>query len=69
MHKYMYVKLLRFSIHLKGKEHKNIDEICLKIFRKLYILMPTAWKSDSYFLRYYDFMFSKWLPMEAAILK
>ena len=54
---------------LKGKEHNNINGFCLKVFEKLDILMQTAWKSDSYFLRYCDFIFSKWLPMEAAVLK
>ena len=56
-------------VSLKRKEHKNINDLCLKVFGKLHILMRIASKSNSYFLRYCDFMFSKWLPMEAAILK
>ena len=34
---------------LKGKEHKNTNELCLIVFGKLHILMQTAWKSDTYF--------------------
>ena len=54
-------------LNLKGKEHKNTIEFCLKVFGKLHILMQTSWKSDSYFWRYCNFLSSKWLPMEAAI--
>ena len=54
-------------VYLKGKKHKNTTEFCLKVFGKLHILMQTSWKSDSYFWRYCSFIFSKWLPMEAAI--
>ena len=57
------------SLSLKEKDHKNTNEFCLEVFGKLHILMQTAWESDSYFWRYCVFMFSKWLPMEAAILK
>ena len=53
--------------NLKGKEHKNSNRFCLKVFGKLHIFMQTPWKWDSYFLRYCEFVFSKWLPMEAAI--
>ena len=41
-----YLKLL-----LKGKEHKNINGFCLKVFGKLHIFMQTTWKSDSYFFK------------------
>ena len=53
---------------LKGKDHKNTFEFCLKVFAKLNILKQTAWKLDIYFRRYCNFMFSKWLPMEAATI-
>ena len=36
-------------LNLKGKEHKNTNELCLKVFEKLHILTQTAWKSDTYF--------------------
>ena len=39
------------------------------LFKSICKTEQTAWKSDIYFWRYCDFMFSKWLPMEAAILK
>ena len=58
-----------FAVCLQEKDHKNTNEFCLKVFGKLHILMQTAWRSGSYFWRYCDFMFSKWLQMEAAILK
>ena len=54
---------------LKGKDHKTTIEFGLKEFGKLNILMQILSKSDIYFWRHCDFMFSKWLPMEAAILK
>ena len=38
------------SFHnLKGKEHKNTNGFCLKLFGKLHILMQTAWESDTHF--------------------
>ena len=35
--------------YLKGKEHKNTNDLCLKVFGKLHILMQTVWKLDTYF--------------------
>ena len=32
---------------LKGKEYKNTNAFCLKVFGKPHILMQTALKSDS----------------------
>ena len=60
---------LHHQLLLKRKDHKNTNGFCLKVFGKQQVLTQTALKSDSYFGRYCDFMFSKWLPMEAAILK
>ena len=34
---------------LKGNDHKNTLEFCLKVFAKLNILKQTAWKSNIYF--------------------
>ena len=38
---------------LKGKEHKNANEFCIEVFRKLHTLLQIVWKivwkSDSYF--------------------
>ena len=64
-----YAQDKQYCLHyLKGKDHKNTNEFCLKVFGKLHTLTQTAWKSDSYLRRYRDFMFYKWLPT-AAILK
>ena len=46
--------LLNQSVSFKGKGTQNINGFCLKVFGKLHIFMQTAWKSDSYFLRYCD---------------
>ena len=54
---------------LKKKGSQKYPWICLKVFAKLNLLKQTAWKSDIYFWRDCDFMFSKWLPKAAAILK
>ena len=43
----------------KGKEHKNTNEFCLKVFGNLHILMQTVSNSESYFWRYCDFIFFK----------
>ena len=56
-------------VNNKGKGTQKYKWFYLKVFGKMHIWMQTAWKSDSYFLRYCDYMFSKWLPMGAAILK
>ena len=43
------VKAIDCVKDLKGKDHKNTLEFCLKVFAKLNILKQTAWKSDIYF--------------------
>ena len=61
--------LLNQGRTFKEKRPKNTNEFCLKVFGKLKFFIQTAWKSDSYFLRYCNFIVSKWLPRGAAILK